>query len=244
MYPSPWAGQNLGEHVGFQLWSGLENGSAPWMYPTSLWLGHPRVSVINSPLRRMTTTQLLGRSSSDSANVIQFSGLGPSERRPPYHPFTRMDTRNTQYNRPALAPHLSAGVPAIQRDIAPFAPLLSAGVPAIHRGIAPYAPLLSAGVPAIQRGIAPFAPLLSAGTAAFKWHNDFSNMICERSMSVATSPKQGADEIRRVNRLIESKLEGNGKLNKLIPLKTSFWLGISRGIRCLLRPRVTTTSSC
>lgn len=64
------------------------------------------------PLRQMTTTQLLGRSSTDATNVIRFSGIGHSDRRQPYHPFTRMDIRNTQHVRPPLAPHLSAGTQA------------------------------------------------------------------------------------------------------------------------------------
>ena len=64
------------------------------------------------PIRPMTNTQLLGRSSTDARNVIRFSGIGHSDRRPPYHPFTRMDLRNTQRARPPLAPHFSAGTQA------------------------------------------------------------------------------------------------------------------------------------
>ena len=112
-----------------------------------------------TPLRQMNTFQLLGRSSSDSTNVIQFSGHGHTERRPPYHPFTRMDTRNTQYNRPPLGPHLSTGAPLIHRGVAPFPPLLSAGPPAPQHVLVPHLP---AGAPGIRRGIAPLAPILSA----------------------------------------------------------------------------------
>ena len=62
-----------------------------------------------SPLRQLSTTQLLGRSSTDATNMVHYSGIGHSDRQTPYHPFTRMDVRNTQHFRPPLAPHLSAG---------------------------------------------------------------------------------------------------------------------------------------
>ena len=64
---------------------------------------------VRRPIRPMTTTQLLGRRSTDSTNMIRFSVIDHNERQQPYHPFTRMDIRNTQRVRPPLLPHLSAG---------------------------------------------------------------------------------------------------------------------------------------
>ncbi|KAL8796518.1 MAG: hypothetical protein Q9195_001192 [Heterodermia aff. obscurata] len=60
-----------------------------------------------APSRQLSNFQLLGRSSTDATNVIQFSAIGPRDN---YHPFTRMDLRNTQAFRPPLASHLSASV--------------------------------------------------------------------------------------------------------------------------------------
>ena len=65
----------------------------------------------SAPPRPLTTTQLLGRRSTDSTNVIGFSVIGHSNQRPPYHPFTRMDIRNSQRARLPLLPHLPAGAP-------------------------------------------------------------------------------------------------------------------------------------
>ena len=49
-------------------------------------------------------------------------------------------------------------------------------------------------------------------------------MASSKALRETSTPKQGADEIRRVNRLIESRLEGNGKLAVAYPFPTDAYL--------------------
>ena len=97
----------------------LDTGTPMAPYPPSI-LTNPAG---RGPFRVISTTQLLGRSSSDSANVVGYSGIGHNDRQSSYHPFTRMDVRNTQHIRPQLI----MDVRNTQHVPTPFAPYLSAG---------------------------------------------------------------------------------------------------------------------